>query len=84
MAPWWPDCPLHFQQVVLLVLDRKDDIVTEPSNWQGQNCICFIIVYDEETHVALKGHEGKGTGEIIVQYSRLFVCKGGKAEYICI
>jgi hypothetical protein len=42
------------------------------------------MVYDEEAHVALEGHEGKGTGEIIIQNSHLFVCKGGKAEYICI
>ncbi len=72
---------MYPQQVVLMLVGSKNDIVTEPCNWQGQNGVCFVIIYND---VALKGHEGTGSGEIIVQDSCLLVQKGSKAENNCV
>ncbi len=62
----------------MLLVGRKNDIITEPSDWQGQNGVCFLMVYNEEANVALKGHEGKGTSEIIVQNSCCLSAKVAK------
>jgi hypothetical protein len=72
----------QFQQVVLLLVGCKNDIVTEPSDWQGQNGVCFVMVYNEEANVALEGHEEKRTGEIIVQNSCSFVSEKAAKQNI--
>jgi hypothetical protein len=72
------------EQFILLFICHEDDVVAKAHYGKGHDCICLVVVYDEEAHVALKGHKWKCTGEVIVQYPSLLVCKCSKARQVVV
>ncbi len=69
-----------FQKFELCFVCRKNSIVIKPGYWEAQDCVEFVVVYDEVTYIALKGHVGERPGEIVVHDSCALVCKRCKTK----
>ncbi len=44
--------------------------------------VCFVVVHDKKTNIAVKGHVGEFTCAVVVDDTGDFVCKCAKAEHI--
>ena len=58
--------PLAFQKIELCFIRRKNSVVVETGYWESKDCVGFIVVYDYEAYISLKGHVWERPGEIVV------------------
>ncbi len=49
---------------------------------RGKDGVCFVVVHQEKTYVAIKQHEGEVACAVVVDDTGVFVGKGAKAEHV--
>ncbi len=71
-----------FQKFELGFVGGKDCVVVKTGDWKSQDCMGFVVVDDEETHIPFKGHVWEQPGKIVIQYFCLLIRKRAETENV--